>query len=310
MLQLLLLLSVVCWQEHPVFRVDVEAVQLDVYVERDGKAVLDLNSGDFEVYDEGVRQDIQLRQSEAEPRSIFLIFDTSESVRGEKLFQLKLAARSFLAGLRDEDRAALMTFSSCLQLRSGLGDDRSALYESLAMTEAIGMTSLYDGLYAGLLQVEDARRPLVLLFTDGRDTSSWISDVEVLNVAQESNAVIYAVTTKPAPDETVKDPSIIARNMRTAMIPSGKTKIEPEIRFLQEATRLTGGRLLFLSSASQLEASFQQILSELGTRYLLTYVPTGVERDGWHELEVKVKKRGVEVRARRGYWKRARPDPQ
>ena len=279
MLRLLLLTLVFC-QQYPVFRVEVEAVQLDVYVERDGKAVPDLNVGDFEVYDDGVRQSIQLTQSEAEPLSIILVFDNSESVRGEKLHQLKLAARNLLAGLREGDRAALMTISSCLQLRSGLEDEMSTAYEALASTEALGMTSLYDGLYAALKLSEDAKRPIVLLFTDGRDTSSWISDVEVLKLMQESHAVLYAVTTLSAPDDTVKRPNIMSRNMRGGLIPSGEAKIEPEIRFLQEATQLSGGRLLFSESPSQLEVSFQQILSEMVTRYLLTYALTGVDRDG------------------------------
>ncbi len=203
MLQMLFLSLVFCQQPH-VFRVDVEAVQLDVYVARDGKAVLDLNVVDFEVYDDGVRQSIQLTQSETEPLSIILVFDTSESLRGEKLHQLKLAARNFLAGLREEDRAALLTISSCIQLQSSLEDDMSTTFEALALTEALGMTSLYDGLYAGLKLAEGARRPIVLLFTDGRDTSSWVSDVEVLKLMQDSSAVLYAVTTQSPPDESVK----------------------------------------------------------------------------------------------------------
>jgi VWFA-related protein len=306
----LLFLSLAFCQQPPVFRVNVEAVRLDVYVEREGKAVSDLKVEDFEVYDDGVRQNIQLTQSEAEPLSVILVFDTSESVRGEKLHQLKSAARNFLAGLRAEDRAALMTISSCLQLRSGLDDDLSTSYQALALTEALGMTSLYDGLYAGLKLAEDARRPVVVLFTDGRDTSSWISDIEVLKLMQESNAVVYAVTTQSAPDETAKNANIMAPSFRTALITRGEVKIEPEIRFLQQATRLTGGRLFFSELPSQYEASFQQILSEVGTRYLLTYTPTGVDREGWHELEVKVNRRGVDVSARRGYWKRKIPDPQ
>jgi VWFA-related protein len=303
----LLVFSMMCWQHQPVFRAQVDAVQIDVFVGRDGKAVRDLRVEDFEVYDDGVRQDIRLLQSESQPLSMILVFDTSESVRGEKVHRLKLAARNLLEGLRQKDRAALLTISSCIQLRSGLEDDLSASIEALALTEALGATPLYDGLYAGLKLAEGSGRPVLLLFTDGRDTSSWVSDVEVLKLMQESNAVVYAVTTLPPPDESVHRADIMAPSMFKALTPTGEVEIEPEIRFLQEATRLTGGALLYSESPSQLEPRFQQILTEIGTRYLLSYTPTDVDEEGWHKLEVKVKKRGVDVRARLGYWKRRNP---
>ena len=302
-----LLMSIMCCQQTPVFRIDVDAVQLDVYVEKDGNALPDLTVEDFEVYDSGVRQDIRLVEPDAVPLSTVLLFDTSESVRGEKHHHLKAAARAFLDGLNENDRAALLTLSTCLQLGGGLGGDITAVYEALALTEAFGMTALYDGLYAGLRLVDKEERPLLLLFTDGRDTSSWLSDVEVLDFMRESNAVVYSVTTQsPPPDEGPDRANIMAQNMKTGLVSRRKGTVAPEIQFLEEAARLTGGGLLFTESPQQLQRAFQQVLSEMKTRYLLSYSPTGVDGEGWHELEVKVKKRGAEVKARPGYWKRPR----
>ncbi len=299
-----LLVSVMCCQQTPVFRIDVDAVQLDVFVAKDGNALLDLTVEDFEVYDSGVRQEIRLVEPEAVPLSTVLVFDTSESVRGEKHHHLKAAARAFLDGLNENDRAALLTLSTCLQLGGGLDGDVSAVVEALALTEAFGMTALYDGLYAGLRIIDEEERPLLLLFTDGRDTSSWLSDVEVLEFMRESNAVVYAVTTQsPPPDEGPDRANIMAQNMKSGLVSRRKGTVAPEIQFLEELARLTGGGLLYTESPSLLQEAFQQVLSEVKTRYLLSYFPTGVDREGWHELEVKVKKSGAEVKTRPGYWK-------
>lgn len=132
MIGILLLLSIVSFQQRTVFRVDVDAVQLDVFVAKDGKALRDLTVEDFEILDNGVRQDIRLIEPETVPLSTVLVFDTSDSVRGEKLQYLKAAARAFLKGLDTKDQAALLTFSSCLQLEGGLDGDVTTLADGLA----------------------------------------------------------------------------------------------------------------------------------------------------------------------------------
>jgi hypothetical protein len=125
-------------------------------------------------------------------------------------------------------------------------------------------------------------------------------------IMRESKAVVYAVTTQlPLSDEDPDRGDIMATNMKSGLIrPRHNEKVAPEIQFLQEVVRLTGGGLLFAESPPQLQKAFEQISSEMKTRYQLSYSPTGVDREGWHELEVKVSKRGAEVKARRGYWKR------
>ena len=46
---------------------------------------------------------------------------------------------------------------------------------------------------------------------------------------------------------------------------------------------------------------FVSVLEEFRHRYLLSFSPGGVSTDGWHRLEVRVKRRGVTVKARPGY---------
>ncbi len=80
---------------------------MDVFVSRKGNALLGLTKDDFELFDNGVRQEIEFVRREREPVSVALVLDVSDSVVGTPLNQLKAAADAFLRGLGPSDRAAL-----------------------------------------------------------------------------------------------------------------------------------------------------------------------------------------------------------
>jgi VWFA-related protein len=128
-----------------------------------------------------------------------------------------------------------------------------------------------------------------LIFSDGIDTSSWLTTPKVIETAKRADAVVYAValperraiwTEEGRMIETVKD--------------AGK--------FLDSLTEETGGRVLFANSNSDLRATFRKTLAEFHDRYVLSYTPTGVSATGWHRLEVKIKGKSAKVTARRGYF--------
>ena len=96
---------------RPSFEVSVENVYLDVFVVRDGASVPGLQASDFEVRDDGLRQEVRLAQHEDLPLTVVLVFDASSSLRGQKLNDLQAASRALLAGLRERDEAALVGFS-------------------------------------------------------------------------------------------------------------------------------------------------------------------------------------------------------
>jgi hypothetical protein len=75
-----------------------------------------------------------------------------------------------------------------------------------------------------------------------------------------------------------------------------------ESRFLRDLTETSGGRLMRGDGNENLGGVFVKILDEFRQRYVLTYTPTGVSEAGWHELTVRVKRRGANVRARPGYF--------
>jgi VWFA-related protein len=290
-------------EERPVFRVSTEAVQVDVFVGEDGRAVAGLGASDFELYDDGDRRALDSVTVAEVPLNVVLVLDTSESVEGDTLTHLRRAAESLLDELSPADRAALLTFSHHLRLRSGLTSDVEPLKQALGEVEALGGTAWHDALFSALEMLEVVReRPMVLLFTDGADTYSWLREDQIVSLVSRSNAVVYAITREekaPLPDlGTTRAQERFRQNRRERM---------RRTRVLLDVTRESGGRLIETDSPDRLQEIFLEILAEMKTRYILTYSPPAPVRDGWHELEVKVKRKGVDVQARRGYYYGQRP---
>ena len=251
----------------------VEAVRVDVLVTDNGQPVRGLSAADFEIRDNGIAQQIDLISFEQVPLNVILAFDMSDSVAGDRLERLRSAGAAILAGLKKEDQSALVTFSQSVSLLSPLTSDVAQVMRALGRANGQGATSLVDGTYAGIqIGESDAGRALLIVFSDGLDTSSWLQPEKVLDAAKRSDVVAYAVA--------VRSPA------------------KPE--YLRELTSFTGGRLFEVEKTDHLDAVFVGILEEFRQRYLVSYTPRGVAREGWHKLDVRVK-RGGTVKARPGY---------
>ena len=109
------------------FRSQVTAVRLDVLVVNDGRPVAGLTSSEFEVFDNGVRQEVTAVQAESTPLDVVFALDRSQSVGGETLIRLKEAAHATLDALHDGDRAALLTFSAHRVAQRAAAGRRAAL---------------------------------------------------------------------------------------------------------------------------------------------------------------------------------------
>ena len=145
-----LLLAAVLAQEPPVFRAEVEAVHVDVYVTKGGVPVAGLSDRDFVVKDNGVAQAARVVAREEAPLTAVLVLDCSTSVAGAKLDFLKAAAATFVRGLHPRDEAALVAFEARVQLLHGATADRESLLEAIERMTADGPTSLIDALFLGL----------------------------------------------------------------------------------------------------------------------------------------------------------------
>jgi VWFA-related protein len=277
---LLLLLVVLAFrpsphaQQAPSFAARTDAVRVDVLVTENGRPVAGLDADDFEIHDNGVRQRVDLVSFEKIPLNLLLTLDVSASVSGERLTHLRQAASAVLRDLRSEDQAALVTFGDAVVVHGGLTHDFSTIDAALARARPGGRTALLDAIYAAVIVGEaDAGRPLLLVFSDGVDTASWLTASQFLRTAQKSDAVIYSVTV------------------------GGTSPL------LGDLSLATGGSVLDIASTADLQKAFRDVLDEFRHRYLVSYTPTGVPSAGWHALAVKVRAAGKDVRikARPGY---------
>lgn len=181
---------------------------------------------------------------------------------------------TFSTGVEAVRVDALVTFSDTADLRSDLTADVAAVKRALSKTGTGGGTALADAAYAGLVVAESAPgRALLVVFTDGVDTSSWLDPDGVMEAAKRSEVVVYGVS-------------------------AGMPR---KADFLRRLSQLTGGTLHQVERTEDLAGVFLGVLAEFRERYLLTYTPRGVTREGWHRIEVRVKTRRATVRARAGY---------
>jgi len=290
---LLILAGSIAAAQRSDFSVSIEEVRVDVLATENAKPVEGLTAADFEILDNGVAQEIQYAVLlQQEPVNAILIFDMSRSVAGSMLSYLKNAASSFLAGLSADDHAALITFNNAVVLGSPPTRDHGRIMRALDRAEPHGNSSLIDAVYTGMILAQSRSDPgLIVIFSDGRDTMSWLPGGPVLETAKRNEVVVYAVSSE----------WILNRPIVSAESPFASRYRMPEKTFLGDLADLTGGSLMNLESMSDLAAAFHSVLVEFRQRYLLTYTPRGVPENGWHEIEVRAKNRSVKVKSRPGY---------
>ena len=243
--------------QTPTFRSHVSGVRMDVLVSMRGRPVLGLTPADFEIRDNGVLQQVDLVSYGEIPLNVVLTFDASQSVTGERLAHLKTAGHALVDALKAEDASALITFSHAVRRHADLVKDRAVIRSALTEVVPSGGTALVDATLAGIITGEsDVGRSLLIVFSDGIDSSSWHAPSGVLDVARRADVVVYGVTVGRSP--------------------------KPE--FLSDLSELTGGKLLQLEGTSDLEKTFRSILEEFRQRYLVTFSPGGLppaDGTGW-----------------------------
>jgi VWFA-related protein len=278
-------------QQAPRFRSSADAVRVDVQVRQGSKPVTGLTAADFELRDSNVPQQIQAVSIEDVPVTLMLALDTSRSVEGPMLERLKAAALAAVGALRADDQAALLTFSQRIQRPAAVTRDRSVLKDAIGLMKADGSTALRDAIFtATALRERAPGRVILLVFTDGADTLSWLDPRSVVSAALRSDMVIYGVSTGPPATRDQKS----------------WYEDEPELfpgAFLDDLTDRTGGELLRVKGEDDLAPTFAKIVSDFKSRYLLTYAPAKVAAGGWHPITVKLKNHRGDVTARRGYWR-------
>jgi len=274
--------------QPPVFAVQVESVLIDAFATREGKSVSGLAARDFVLKDNGVTQSFDLVSTESLPIRAVLVFDTSSSMRGEKLERLRAAAASLLDRLRPEDEAALISFSDEITLLTPLTGDLSQVKQGLKALRAFGATSAYDALFAALVAPRSAFRTLVILFSDGEDNMSWLQEKQLKVAIERCNALVHVVAARP--DE-------VESGYGRRFLPD-----QPHVKTLSNLAEITGGSLIEVTSPDRIEAAFAQVIELMKNRYVLRYTPESDRGPGWHVLDLQLKAGRGKVRGRTGYW--------
>ncbi len=274
--------------EGPPIRVVVEEVTVPFIVTDNRNRILtELSQEDFKVYEEEQEQRITaFTQETGVPLRVGLMVDTSNSIRDRFAFEQRAAADFLRSLLRPEiDRAFLASFDSMAELVQDFTGDLDELVSAIESLRAGGGTALYDAIFYGsrdrLLEgapdLGSYRRAMVVL-SDGEDNQSRYSRLQALEVAQRAEVIIYTIST----------------NIRGVQMPGD--------RVLQLFAEETGGRYFQPFNMSDLDVAFEAINTELRSQYSISYQPTSPRDGKYHEIEIVPQRRGLRVRARKGYF--------
>jgi Ca-activated chloride channel homolog len=264
----------------------VEAVNVLVAVhdEETGEFVTDLSRRDFQIYEDGILQEItNFAQQTDLPLTIALCVDTSSSVKLKLGFEKEAATDFLFSVLRPVDKALLLEFDTGVTLLHDFTSNPNDLVREIESLKAGGGTSLYDAIYLVSEQkmLEELGRKTVVILSDGSDLTSKHTFQEALDMVYQAEATVYAIST---------------------------TRFGADIdhegdNALRQLTETTGGRAFFPFSANQLSSAFQNIDRELRSQYNLAYVPTNKERDGsFRNIKVRIGRDNVRIRYRKGYF--------
>src|SRR5688572_30841333 len=274
--------------DQPVFRSTVRTVPIyATVVDPSGRLVPSLERTDFSVNDNGKPAEIALFSNESQAFSAVVMLDTSASMTAN-LKLLNRAAEQFLLRLLPVDRAQVGAFNDKIQLSGTFTNDRDELIGALNDLYFGNPTRLNDGIAAGLdaLKGIDGRR-VVLVFTDGEDTSSRLGFKTVMERARDEEVMVYAIGLE----------SEYFNGMRVV-------RSRPS-RDLRKIADETGGGYFELQKTDELAPTFTRVAAELRSQYLLGFAPVALD-NRVHKLEVRVNKPGMTVRARKSYL--AAPD--
>jgi Ca-activated chloride channel family protein len=282
----LLVSGALAQDQQRMFRSGVQTVPIYATVlDANGRLVPDLKEEDFQVLDNLKPAPITLFDTTVQPIAVVVALDMSGSMINA-MDRAKDAAEAFLLRLLPKDRAMLASFDDKIIMSPQFSSNRDELIRFLRTGLQYGNgTRLWDATdrAVGILK-EEAERKVVLVLSDGEDSSSRIDKDDVLSRAQESHVMIYAVG--------------IRNRYRGG--PNGEFVISQPDRFLRKLTAETGGGNFEVTQQADLNSTFTRVADELHRQYLIGISPATLDGKV-HKLEVKVKVPGMTVRARQSY---------
>jgi VWFA-related protein len=254
--------------------------------DRQGSFVGNLAEQDFQVYENGVAQRIQLFKNEDIPVAAGLVIDHSTSM-GPKLAEVTAAARAFVGSSNRDDEMFVVNFNeiASLGLRRSIRftDSTAELQNAIADESARGQTALYDAIAMGLEQLQAATRDkkVLIVVSDGGDNASRRKLDEVMKLAERSSAVIYTIGVFDR-DDPDQNPAVLNR-----------------------LARATGGEAFLPGKLDEVVANCERIARDIRHQYIVGYMPSNPAPDGsYRSIRVLARTKGqgkLSVRTRTGY---------
>ena len=287
-----------------IIRINSDLVNVVVTISgRPSNASLELKQEDFEILEDGAPQEIANFARDADqPLKMVMLFDTSLSVVHALNFERRAAARFFERVIRPQDRAALFSVSTDVVVLQGFTNKIPLLIDATRQLTAQGATSLYDGIYLAADYLKNAQgRRVIVIVSDGGDTTSIKSLLEALAQAQKSDAIVFAVFTgNPWPSQNLRDLAA-ERALEALTRETGGEVLKPKLSPVRNGGQ--SGEESDEISLRELDLAFTSLAEQLRTQYVLGFYSTNEKRDGsFRKLSVRIKKSGYHARARTGYY--------
>ncbi len=307
---------------------------MDVVVTRGEEPVSGLTPADFEVLDEGTLRSVRIAPLADLSLSVLFVMDLSLSVTPERQSRLREAAERVAAQLGAEDTCAAAVFAAEFWLIHDFAPCKDLPADIFGSAEPGGGTALWDSLAAATAFADQAAgRSVILLFSDGEDTMSWLPEPLVEETLRTSDALLYTLLppesaglgrARPRGRITTIPPSVqrrtriglrrmngnVAPDSVATLLPAANQRfrsrigqhLPSELDLLRRVTELTGGRVVAVRREQDVLVAYEEILRDLESRYVLAFAPDPAAPPGWRRLEVSTRVSGARVRARRGYF--------
>ncbi|HKE04301.1 MAG TPA: VWA domain-containing protein [Blastocatellia bacterium] len=289
--------------KEEVIRINSDLVNVVVTIGgKSSNGPLDLKQDDFEILEDGAPQEIANFARDADqPLKMVMLFDTSLSVTQRLNFERRAAARFFERIIRPQDRAAIFSVSTDVIVLQDFTNKIPLLVDAIRQLKAQGATSLYDGIFLAsdylYLKKAEGRRVIVIV-SDGGDTTSNKGLLDALAQAQKSNAIIFAIFTgNLTPSQNLRDLAA-ERALETLTRETGGDVLRPK-----PAPGWQPGEETDEMSLKELDRTFASLAEQLRTQYVLGFYSTNEKRDGsFRKLTIRIKKPDYTARARTGYY--------
>lgn len=285
-------------------KIDTNLVTLNVSVtDRSGRPVSDLRAEEFHIYEDGVEQTIAHFEPVSTPFNLILLVDLSGSII-DKIDILRRAITRFINITRPEDKIAIVTFTRTVQVVSELTNNRELLRQRLQyMHMPKGGTAFYEALWFTVTQIAkpvEHERTAIVIMSDGVDNSisinyplpSRVTFDEVYRKLQESSVIVFSIYLDT-------ELEVVSQQIEA---PESYVLARKQLKALAEAT---AGVYIPAERVEHLEGVYEKIAADLRTLYSIGYYPTNSSKDGtWRKLKLKVDRKDLAVRTRKGYFAR------